>query len=357
MNVRRVLPLFLSLVLGFAMTTHAAIEFVQPGNGAQVFGPTTIEVSTDRVRVDRVDFYIDQILVGVARSSPFRITHDFGATLQSHELRATVSYDSYQQHESVALRTSALPDSANLDVDFVEIPLRLRSSRRVEAADLLVTENHVAQVIRDLHAERAPARFVFVVDHSLSMGGGRLSAALEAIDRGRAFLRSGDQIELVTFNHHVSRPVPLPPSGNLKTVLADVTASGGTSLRDAVVSTASNARTYTIVITDGTDRDSTISDEEALRRVSGTHGVIEALTFGRSGKFLNDATANTGGRAVRTALRTIDADLRHLIEDINSRYTLAYQSQGTASGWRSIAITARRGGIAIASARKGYFAR
>jgi hypothetical protein len=42
--------------------------------------------------------------------------------------------------------------------------------------------------------------------------------------------------------------------------------------------------------------------------------------------------------------------------DINSRYTLVYQSHGNAAGWRSIAITAASKGVEVLNARKGYFA-
>ena len=53
---------------------------------------------------------------------------------------------------------------------------------------------------------------------------------------------------------------------------------------------------------------------------------------------------------------TVQRELHRMILDINSRYTVAYQSHGNASGWRSINVTTRRRGIEILNARKGYFA-
>jgi hypothetical protein len=94
----------------------------------------------------------------------------------------------------------------------------------------------------------------------------------------------------------------------------------------------------------------------ALRRISNSRTVIDALVLGESHtKFLDRAAKNTGGTVVDSDRSTVMRDLRALIDDINSRYTLVYQSQGTAKGWRAIEITARRG-ITIANARKGYFA-
>ncbi len=49
-------------------------------------------------------------------------------------------------------------------------------------------------------------------------------------------------------------------------------------------------------------------------------------------------------------------ELHRMILDINSRYTVAYQSHGNPSGWRSIAVSPRGRGIEILNARKGYFA-
>ena len=139
-------------------------------------------------------------------------------------------------------------------------------------------------------------------------------------------------------------------------IFGRVTPSGGTSLRDAVSSIASRERTYAIVITDGGDRNSFISEEEALRRISGTKTILDAIVFGDPNRFLEQAAKNTGGAIASANTSTIDTQLRRMIQDINSRYQLVYQSHGNGSGWRSISITPRRRDIEILNARKGYFA-
>ncbi|HEX9160597.1 MAG TPA: hypothetical protein VF980_02735, partial [Thermoanaerobaculia bacterium] len=67
-------------------------------------------------------------------------------------------------------------------------------------------------------------------------------------------------------------------------------------------------------------------------------------------------TGNTGGALVSANVQTVAEQLRGIITDINSRYLLVYQSHGTKSGWRSIAITPKPRGIQILASRKGYFA-
>jgi hypothetical protein len=67
----------------------------------------------------------------------------------------------------------------------------------LRAADLRVRENGVEQTIRDVKVERPPAHFAFVVDRSLSMNGGKLEAALRAIEIGAAPTARGDTASLV----------------------------------------------------------------------------------------------------------------------------------------------------------------
>src|SRR5262249_42110427 len=163
-----------------------------------------------------------------------------------------------------------------MNVDVVEVPMRVRAPRNLTAADLRVTENGIEQMIRDIHAERGPARFVFIIDRSLSMGGGKLDAALRAVDAESTMLRPGDRKEMVLFHHNVMKgPITGP-----------VTPSGGTSLRDAVSSIVTPDRTYAIVITDGGDRNSETSEEEALRRISNTKMIVDAIVLGSGSDFL-----------------------------------------------------------------------
>jgi hypothetical protein len=244
--------------------------------------------------------------------------------------------------------TAAFTANDTLDVDLVEVPLRVRSSRAPKASDLRIRENGVAQTVRDVKAERPPAHFAFIVDRSLSMGGGKLEAALRAVQDEQRQLRPGDTASLVLFNHHVTEPRAIRAT-------VDVTPSGGTSLRDALASVASKERTYAIVITDGGDRNSVLSDEDALRRISGTKTSVNAIVLGTShAGFLDRAARNTGGSVVSAKKETVGSELRELLEDINSRYLLVYQSHGTKRGWRTIDVKSSR--VKIVSARKGYFA-
>ena len=332
---------------------HAAVTvtFVSPLPGAQVFGPTLLEVTTDATKVDRVEYRVDGVLVGAVRKPPYRLGYDFGTSLAPRTIRATVWSQGYTHSDSATITTASLTANEQINVDLVEVPLRVRASRKLTASDLRLNENGVEQQIRDLRAERPPAHFAFVVDRSLSMGGGKLAAALRAVEAEIANLRAGDTASLVLFNHHVAKAIPL---GRTPT---DVVPSGGTSLRDALASIATNQRTYALVITDGGDRNSALSDEAALRKISTTKTIVNAIVLGdEHTRFLDRAARNTGGAVVSASKESLARDLRRLIADINSRYLVVYESSATKSGWRTIDVRPRKSGIEIVSARKGYFA-
>ena len=336
----------------FAVNATARITFVSPPAGSQAIGPQWIAIETDATGVDRVDFSVDGALAGVARKPPFRIAFDFGATLTARAITAKVWSNGYRTSESATIVT-ATGDA--ITIDLVEVPLRIRASRDLKAADLRVRENGVEQTIRDVRRERPAAHFAFVIDRSLSMGGGKLAAALRAVDDAMKQLRAGDTASVITFNHNVAKPRVV--NGSVQRMLATLVPSGGTSLRDALASVAAKERTYAIVITDGGDRNSAISEETALRRISGTKSSVHALVLGDShAPLLDRAARNTGGSVVETSRDSLTRDLRAVLADINSRYLLAYQSTGTPPGWRTIDVTPRARGVEVVSARKGYFA-
>ena len=347
----------LCLLLATAVAAPAAeITFLSPLGGSQAVGVLPIEVSTSIANINRVEFFVDGTLVGAAKAPPWRILHDFGTSDAARAVTARVSASSYRVTASATVLTAALSAGETMNVDLVEVPMRVRATRPPRASDLRLREGKVEQTIRDVRADRGPARFVFIVDRSLSMGEGRLVAALDAIDREANQLRADDRVEILFFNQNVQPIRPVARGERVSATFRNLAASGGTSLRDAIASIASSVRTYAFAITDGGDRNSLIDEETALRRVSGTKVVIDAIVLGGDTSFLERIALTTGGTVARANTETLRGDLHRMLMDINSRYTVVYQSHGNGSGWRSIAISSRRRELEILNARKGYFA-
>ncbi len=344
------------LLVAAAPVPAAEITFLSPLTGSQAIGVLPIEVRTAIPNINRVEFFVDGTLAGAAKVPPWRILHDFGTSSASHAVMAKVSADSYRTTASATVLTAALSAGETMNVDLVEVPMRVRATRPPRAGDLRLLEGDIEQTIRDVRADRGPARFIFIVDRSLSMGDGRLVAALNAIDAEAGQLRPDDAASIVFFNQNVQPARTMARGERLGSSFRNLPPSGGTSLRDAIASIASSVRTYVFVITDGGDRNSLIDEETTLRKVSGTKVVIDAIVLGRDTGFLERVARTTGGNVARATMATMRSELHRMLMDINSRYTVIYQSHGNPSGWRSIAIHSRRRDLTILNARRGYFA-
>jgi len=342
-------------IFSLTLTAQAGtIAFVSPLPGAQVIGPTALEIATETEGIDRVDFFVDGVLAGVARKPPYRIAFDFGTSQNRRTVTAKVWTAGFTSSATASVTTAGLTVNDNLDVHLVEVPLRVLSARPLKTSDLRVRENGVEQSVRTVQRERPAAHFAFVVDRSLSMNEGKLAAALAAIESELRQLRPGDTASLVLFDHRVSKAVPVAPGDALQRLATNP--SGGTSLRDAVASVASSERRYAIVITDGGDRSSDLTEEAALRKVSGTKTMVHAIVLGSShARFLDRATSNTGGSVVHANRSSLRDKLSGLLADINSRYLIVYQSKGTKNGWRTVDVKGLRAQTRIA-AQKRYFA-
>ena len=158
-------------------------SFVTPQNGAQAIGPMLIEITTSVANVDRVEFSVDGALAGVARKPPYRIAHDFGTSLAAHAITAKVWSNGFRNSDEVDDHDRGArgrrDDERRRRRSADARPFRAAVARERSARD---ARTAIPQTIRELRADRGAARFVFVVDRSLSMGDGKLDAALRAID-------------------------------------------------------------------------------------------------------------------------------------------------------------------------------
>src|SRR5688572_6873760 len=224
------------LVIAASSLLRAEVRFLTPEAGAQVFGRMPLEVATTTANVDRVEFYVDGTLAGVARVAPYRMMFDFRESPASHRIVARVFADQYRREESAEVLTAALTASESLDVDLVEVPFRAVTRKpRLEKSDISIRENGLTHEVREVLTTRGSTSFYFVIDRSLSMRQGKLTRALGAIDQALSRLRPADDASIILFNHRVE-PARTISRGEVATRYRDVTPSGGTSMRDAVAS-------------------------------------------------------------------------------------------------------------------------
>jgi hypothetical protein len=345
------------LVIAASSLLRAEVHFLTPEAGAQVFGRMPLEVATATANVDRVEFYVDGTLAGVARVAPYRMMFDFGESPASHRVVARVFSDQYRREESAEVLTAALTASESLDVDLVEVPFRAVTRKpRLEKSDISIRENGLTHEVREVLTTRGSTSFYFVIDRSLSMRKGKLTRALAAVDQALSRLRPADDASIILFNHRVESARTIS-RGEVAARYRDVTPSGGTSMRDAVASIQPQRRSIAIVISDGADRNSSMTTAAALQKVAQSKLTVYSLLLGggSGADFLGAAADRTGGTAVSSSAERVAADLGRIMDDINSRYVAVYQSRGTTRGWREIQLIPRSG-IQIATSRRGYYA-
>lgn len=341
---------FLSLAL-IAAPALATVGFEQLVDGVWLAGTQTLTVATDLEGVDRVEVRVDGILVGVLRSAPWQVSFDFGDGSRPRRLQADVWAGGYATHQRAEITVGAVPHEEAMTVDWVEVPVALSRPPR-SAESFRVFENGRPMEVRELKSARGPTRFVFIVDRSQSMDAGRLESASRAIRAIASRLDQGDTADVIGFNHRVG------PAASIEEFDLS-SASGGTAVRDALASIDAESRTVAIVISDGNDRNSFLSEEEALRTIATDRIAVHAVLLGRGNAngFLRRVAEATGGSMRTSSAAALAGDLQKLLDEIESRWVLSYQSSATGAGWRPIRIESAERGLRVLEARKGYFAR
>ncbi|MEO8215974.1 MAG: VWA domain-containing protein [Acidobacteriota bacterium] len=349
------LGITLIVAVFLAATAAADVQFISPVSGSQAVGVQVIEIESTSTGIDRVEFRVDGLLAGVARSAPWRIEFDFGESLATREITAEVFSAHYQHRERGTIRTATPGIGETVTVRLVEVPIQFRGRKIPSSRDLSVFENGTRQEILELRNSRGPTSFLFVVDRSSSMSNGKLRSALEAVGGELSSLRSGDDARIVFFNHLVDAPQPVATKKDVERIRVEP--SGGTSLRDAVASLQPGRRAVVIVITDGGDRNSELTDEEALRKVTRGNVTLFAIALGSGNArgFLRQSATSTGGRVLQSSPQRLAADLRSVMAEVDTRWIVSYQSSNIAAGWRTIEVSAR-GAMAVRAERKGYYA-
>jgi Ca-activated chloride channel family protein len=138
---------------------------------------------------------------------------------------------------------------------------------------------------------RDPARLQVVLDRSGSMGGGRLGAAVRAIDTLIGRLHADDVFGLVVFDHDVDIPVPSGPVGDgsaIRQALHQIYPGGSTNLGGGLLRgiqecgrTSGGAATSLVLLSDGHANCGATDHDQLATFASG--GAREGITISTIG--------------------------------------------------------------------------
>ena len=233
--------------------------------------------------------------------------------------------------------------------------------------DFTVLEDGVAQNISAFTEGDFPLSVAIAIDHSFSMKN-QLPGALNAARTFLGELRPRDESMIVGIGSEIETLAPLSAdrAAQLR-ALDQLQPWGTTGLYDAIIQSieaiqAAKGRRALVVLSDGNDRYSTATAEQALDRARRSDVIVYPVALGRTRPPLFAELATlTGGRSFQprdagqltTTMTAVAGELRH-------QYLIGYvPSRPIAGGedrWRAITVRVNRADIAV-RARDGYIAR
>ncbi|HEX6463536.1 MAG TPA: VWA domain-containing protein [Vicinamibacterales bacterium] len=234
-------------------------------------------------------------------------------------------------------------------------------------ADFSVMEDGAPQTISSFAEADFPLAVAVALDRSFSMKN-RLPAAIDASRTFLAELRPRDESMIVAIGSEVETVAPLSTDrASQMQALDAVQPWGTTGLYDAIIQSidsiqSANGRRALILLSDGEDRYSSATVQDALARARRSDVMVYPVAFGRTRPPLFAELATlTGGRSFQprdtsqltTTMRTIASELRHqyLIGYTPVRPIVAREEQ-----WRTITVRVNRSDVTV-RARDGYVAR
>ena len=234
-------------------------------------------------------------------------------------------------------------------------------------ADFTVLEDGGPQTISSFAEADFPLAVAVALDRSFSMKD-RLPAAVDAARTFLGEMRPRDQSMIVAIGSEIETVAPLSNDRPSQLQALDALQPWGTTgLYDAIIKSidaiqSATGRRALVLLSDGMDRYSTASAQDALSRARRSDVMVYPIALGRTRPPLfAEIAILTGGRSFQprdgshltTTMKTIASELRHqyLLGYTPSRQIVAGEEQ-----WRTITVRVNRPGATV-RARDGYVAR
>lgn len=236
--------------------------------------------------------------------------------------------------------------------------------------DFELSDNGVPQRIDAFTVEALPIDVTLLLHVSKSIAGYRLEWLRSSVVETAGVLKKDDRLRLIAVQHSLREIVPFQ-SGGAPLALETLTASGGTSLYDALAAammrpSEADRRQLIVAFTTGVDTISILTRETAEAMA----GLVDAVVYvvvptGSSPAARRSALADaapltalvarTGGQIFPADVdRPIAGAFTQALDEFRTSYVLRYVPAGVApGGWHNITVTVKGGPYDIHH-RKGY---
>lgn len=245
-------------------------------------------------------------------------------------------------------------------------------------SDFRVWEDNAPQRISSFRRQDLPVSMGILVDNSGSMRDKRNAVNQAAMNLLRDSNRQ-DTAFIVNFNDHAYLDQGFTSDlVALNRGLAHFDSQGTTALYDAVAASADELAKHArlqkqvlLIVSDGADNASRLTEQEAIRRVQNLGGPVvysigllfdsDPREYQRAKDALQSLSDDTGGIAYfPRSLDEVNKIASQVAEDIRNQYTVGYHSTKSASlgGYRFVHVEAysRRYGRLTVRTRRGYYA-
>jgi Ca-activated chloride channel family protein len=237
----------------------------------------------------------------------------------------------------------------------------------LRASDFRVLQDGEPQTITAFAAGEFPLAAAVGLDRSFSMGGkGNLLAVAKSAARSFiTALRGADQVMVLAIGSETEIAAPLSTDRAAAVAALDrLDAWGTTPLYDATIVAleaiqSARGRRALVLVSDGTDRYSTISATELVERARQRDVLIYPVAVGTSRPpvFAELATA-TGGRSFQAREpRQLTSIMTTIARELRFQYLLGYVPPSPRGGaWHAIDVEVNRPGVRV-RARDGFVSR
>jgi VWFA-related protein len=386
---RALLVLALASIFGPLATSSGSEEefevlLMMPTYGEAVFGEVevTAEVYPPEAEVDRVEFYLDGELVGIADRRPFTLRIDAGQENIEHAFEA----QAYIAGGSIArtrVETPRITTNEEISVDLQQLYVTVahpdgQRALDLEREDFAVFDNSERQQLVTFERGDVPFTAVLLVDASSSMRGRQLQIALEGADTFIRGMRELDQAKLMLVSDRVLYETPFTSFASVLNVgLTAAEAAGGTTLNDNLYLAMKRleerqGRRVVVILSDGIDVESVLGMEEVRWLARQKQPVIywirlEAKAERRSTwrsvvehrreiESFEAAVVESGGRIeTLESIDEVEDAFQWILDDLRNQYVLGYYPETTAGdeNWHRILVRVRDNRLDVRT-RGGY---
>ncbi len=245
----------------------------------------------------------------------------------------------------------------------VDVRRGARLTSGLSAADFEVLDNGVRQTVELVSASTVPVSVILALDTSASLDATQRAHLIRAGTRVIDELKPGESAALVTFSDRIAVQTAL--HGRPREVCEDSwpapAAFGDTALRDAahvamLLGASAPGRPLVILLSDGDDTASFLSDDAVLDTAQRTGAVVSVVKIGRDSELLKTLAGVTGGVLVKErSLDRVAERFSELLDSFRRRYLLSFTPTDRSNpGWHRLTVRVRGGGDV--RARTGYWA-